>query len=716
MSESVHAISTPALNDSDPARIWRQRAIGAAGIIVLVLLAYLPVIMSGGWIWDDDSYVTGNPHLRTLEGLSTMWMPGNTPQYYPLVFTTFWIEYHLWGLDPQGFHIVNVLLHMANALLLWGLLAKIRVPGSWLIAAVFALHPVHVESVAWVTERKNVLSLFFYLLAASSYLTFDRMRDALPTERRRECWGWYALAVLLYAAALLSKTVTASLPVALLLVMLWQRPWREVVLMRRLLPLAPMFVIGLGLGLHTAYLERTLVGATGDAFDFTFIERLLIASKVTLFYPWKIIWPEPLIFFYPRWTIDQATVASYWSIAVCAAIAATCVWAFVRGWRGPVLALAFFVVTIFPAMGFFNVWPFIYSFVADHFQYHASIGTIVLIGGSAAWLARHRPRVLIAPATVVLVLLFAQTWRHGAIYRDADTVWRDTIAKNPDAWAAHNNLASSLLTQAQHARAAGDDAAARERLHESLDHTTRSLEANPENLSAYTNHGEALRMLGRADEAVPYFRYVVDNAPVPLPRAYFNLGRALYMVGDHDEARRWHEQATEAAPSWPRPHEELGRIAIAAEDFETAITRLERVAALDPTDTRVWETLCALAEQLGRYRDAERYFRSAVDGVPDDRSRMLAMSRLAFFLATCPDTSVRRPREAVDIALRLVSLSERRDPMLLHLLAVAFESAGDESRARAVAAEALARAEEIGGEVFTRHQRALEHQQQSDDD
>ena len=353
-------------------RLW----LGVLGIALTTVVAYRPA-MDGGFIWDDDDYVTNNGLLRSDPGLVRLWEPGQTHQYYPAVFTTFWVEYHLWGLNPRGYHVVNVLLHVANALLLWRVMSLLGIPGAWMIGAVFALHPMHVESVAWITERKNVLSGLFYLLSALAYLRFDPMRDedqdAEPPPHPRR---FYALSLALFVLALLSKSVTASLPVALALVMVLRR---QKVTLRRLLPLVPMLVIGLAASLHTVYLERTTVGAVGAEFDFSFVERCLIASRALLHYPSKLLIPYPLVFIYPRWSIDAGDWRSWVPLLTVFAVAITATIAYLRGRRGPAVAMAFFAVTIFPALGFIDYWPMVYSFVADHFAYLASIGLIALV-------------------------------------------------------------------------------------------------------------------------------------------------------------------------------------------------------------------------------------------------------------------------------------------------------------------------------------------------
>jgi protein O-mannosyl-transferase len=292
----------------EPAEWWRRRLLPAGLLVAITLVAYIPVY-NAGFIWDDDDYVIHNMLLRRgLQGLQWMWTkPGATPQYYPLTHTTFWIEWQLWQADPRGYHVVNVLLHAASSVLLWRVLSRLGLRAAWLAAAVFAVHPVHVESVAWITERKNTLSGMLYLAAMLCYVTGALRRDAAHMLRPPR-WGWYLAALVLFAGAVLSKTVAGSLPAALLLILWWrsgQLPWRHV------LPLLPMLIFAAVMGRFTAHMEATVVGAVGPDWDFTFIERCLIAGRAAWFYAYKLLLPVNLIFIYPRWNIDQSGAWQY---------------------------------------------------------------------------------------------------------------------------------------------------------------------------------------------------------------------------------------------------------------------------------------------------------------------------------------------------------------------------------------------------------------------
>ena len=584
------------------ARLWP-----ALLLVGLTAGAYLPA-MAGGFVWDDDDYVLDNPTLRSFQGLEQIWLqPGTTRQYYPLVHTTYWLEYRLWGLDPTGYHVVNVLLHALSAVLVWRLLRLLQVPGAWAAAALFALHPVHVESVAWITERKNTLSGLFYLGAAWAYLRCEAVRNP----------RWYWAALLLFAAALLSKTVTSTLPAALLLVLWWQgRPLDRA----RLVGLAPFFVLGVSMGLVTMWMEEHSVGAWGPAWDLSPVERCLIAGRALWFYAAKLLLPLQLTFIYPRWEIDATAVWQYLYPAGFLGVAGL-LWALrAHLGRGPLTGLLFFAGTLAPALGFFNTYPMLYSFVADHFQYLASLGPIVLaaVGGSRLLALVGRPAVGPVALALVLAVCSLLTWRQGRIYANLETLWRDTLAKNSDAWIAHNNLAGILeedgqLDQAiRHYRRAlllqpgsaqihlnlADAHQARGEFEAAVRHYRQTLKAAPDQVEAHLNLGNLLLGQKAVEEAIGHYRQALKAAP-DLALAHSNLGAALAARGQDGQAIDHYRRALELKPGFAEAHNNLGRVLAAQGQFEAAIGHYRRALKLKPDYGKARNNLALALRAMG---------------------------------------------------------------------------------------------------------------------
>jgi tetratricopeptide (TPR) repeat protein len=561
----------------------RRETIAAWTLIAATLLAYLPAL-GAGFIWDDDDYVTENRTLEDVGGLRRIWLEvGAVPQYYPLVHTSFWIEHRLWGKHPTGYHVVNVLLHGLNGVLLWRVLRRLAVPGAWVAAAVFVLHPVHVESVAWVTERKNVLSGCFYLLALLAWLrTLDAPADRARAGRR--------FALVAFVGALLSKTVTASLPAVMLLVLWWKRGriGREGGIT------APMFALGAAAGLLTAWMERSVVGAVGEAWSLSLAERVLVAGRALWFYVGKLAWPEPLIFVYPRWNLDTGAPWQ-WLIVVAAAALGAALW-LARGriGRGPCVAAAFFALTLAPALGFLNVYPMRFSFVADHFQYLASIGPIALAVGVAASRAGRRPaaaRAAIALAAVVLLALGARTALQTRMYEDEETLWRATVRLNPEAHIAHNNLGGLLL-----ARAAAEPDRAAGLLDEAERHVRRA--AGIDYPEAHNNLGIVLHQRGEIDAAIASYREALQSRPA-FADAENNLGISLAALGRLDEATRFFALAVQHDPGLANARFNLGTVLLVEGRLEEALLELEAAARLDPDDAATRDRLAEVEARLG---------------------------------------------------------------------------------------------------------------------
>lgn len=608
---------------------------GAAFIVLATIAVYMPAIR-GKFIWDDPDYVINNHTLRTFDGLVEMWTrPQSLPQWYPMVHTTFWVEYQLWELSPLGYHLDNVLVHCASALILWRILKSLEIPGGWLAAAIFALHPVHVESVAWITERKNVLSGLFYLLSLLFYLN-----------ARDEKWlRNYSISLILFIAALLSKSVTASLPAAILVILWWKNgkvKWKDVQ------PLIPFFVLGIAMGLITAYLELHHVGADSERIaelKFLWYERLLIAGRVPFFYAAKLLVPWPLSFIYPRWELDPKW---QWIFpAMLLATLAILVMARNHIGRAPAAAALIFVGTLFPVLGFLNVYPMRFSFVADHFQYHASIALIVL---AAAGFCKHAGRY----GQLVVIPLAILTALRTPVYADPEILWRDTLAKNPESWMVNTNLALVLRERAERS---GDDPsqfdeaeklfdkalllapnihdthtnvgmmlARRGQYEQALFHFREALKVNPNFAPAYYGIGQVYKFLGKTDLAIENYRKALEFSP-KYPEGSYQLAQVLENTGRPGEAVDLYRTAVAGMPNNADARYDLAHCLMTLKQYPEAAANLLEAVRIRPNYLEAWYNLGVTQLLAGRNSEAVQSFQQALQINPQFAPARAALQR-----------------------------------------------------------------------------------------
>ena len=607
----------------------RLRALGVAALAVLVALCYVPALRAG-FVWDDRIFTDA----RAVSEWGDIWRIWLDPRhiqaeahYWPMPYSSFWVEHKLWGFNPAGYHAVNVGLHLANTLLVWHLMRRLQVPGAWLAAAVFAVHPVHVDSVAWVIERKDMLSALFYLGAVAVWLRFRRTATM---------WSYLAVVALL-AAGMLSKSIVVTLPAALLIVAWWQtgRLSRSDVL-----PTIPLFVVALGIALadyvHYAGLDEPRFT------DLTMVERSLIAARSLWFYASKLLWPSDLAVIYPHWEVDAASLAAWGLLAAAVAVAAA-LW-LLRGriGRGPLAGALFFAVTLSPVLGFISFSFTGFSFVADRFQYLASIGaTAVAVAAAARGAARLPERlkpVAAAAAVAVLAVFGALSWRQASVYHSDETYFRHVIGHNPHALGAHVNLSMNFIEEerfedaleaARYGLGFELDAADIVGLHESSGlalaglerpaeaerHYRTALDLEPERHSAMANLAVLLADNERYGEAIDLMGQAVRGQPGDSLR-HMNMGRIEQKRGNYQQAEGHFRQALRIDPRTDRWDHDMGSLSIDLERYAEAEDHLRRAVAADPDDAAVHVDLGVALYHLGDEEAAAASYRRALELEP----------------------------------------------------------------------------------------------------
>ncbi len=566
---------------------------GYAALLVAAIVAYWPAL-NGGMVWDDDGHLTKTA-LQSVHGLWRIWFDlGATQQYYPLLHSAFWLEHRLWGDSMLGYHLVNVVLHALSACLVVAIVRRLELAGAWLAGFVFLLHPVCVESVAWISEQKNAMSVALALGAALAYLSFDRSRAR----------SQYALATVLFVLSLLAKTVTATLPAALLVIFWWKRGRLDS--KRDVLPLAPWLAIGAGAGLFTSWVEKTFIGAQGADFALTFGERALVASRAICFYALKAIWPANLMFTYPHWRIDTSDWREYlYPVAVLGVAGALLMLA--RKRRGPLAAFLIFAGTLFPVLGFLNVYPFRYSYVADHFQYFSMLALIVPAAAAVQpWMRREPYRIA---AVVVVLVLAGLSWRQAGTYADAETLYRDALSKNPESWMAHNGLGNVLVQSG--------------RIEDSIAEYDAAIRLRPGVAEPHLSRGLALSRWDppRGEEAIAEYRKALEIKP-GWAEAHVNLGNALLKAGSQVEAIDEYQAALRLKPDLAEAHNGLGNVLARNERFGAAVDQYQAALRINPDYLEARVNLGTTYARMGRTTDAIAEYRSALEIRPDlDRVR-----------------------------------------------------------------------------------------------
>lgn len=528
--------------------------ISALILVAATVICYLPAL-TAGFIWDDPLLLTENPLIRAPDGLWQIWIGGKAPDFFPLTYTNFWFEWRLFGENATGYHAVNIGLHAACAVLLWRILAALNVPGALFAGLLFAVHPVNAASVAWIAERKNTLSMFFFLASLLCWL-----RDEKTAHRR-----FYWIALVTFLCALLSKTSVVTLPVVFLGLAWWQRGR---ISRRDLQRTIPFFAASLILGVLTVVFQHRDFTSTTLQDPLAF--RVARAGWIVGFYAVKAVWPFPLCLVYPKWDLDLHAPLTWLPVVLLVVFFGGLLWLSRKPWaRHVLMGAGYFVVMLLPVCGFVSMTFFDQAWVADWWMYSALPGLLALIAGAGATISRHggwKQVVVRTLGILVLLGLGSLTWLEARTYESLEINCRHTLACNPLAWGARNNLARELTADGRVEEALqlyreglrlqpdqkltldnlGRTLVTERRFEEALPHCRRVVELNPGYASGHNTLAGALTGLGRFDESVPEFREAVRLQPTRIDYRV-NLIRVLVRMGRIEIATSETRTALQAA-------------------------------------------------------------------------------------------------------------------------------------------------------------------------
>jgi len=577
-------------------------------LILAVVVTYAPVWWAG-FIWDDDSHLTANPCIVGPLGLKEIWTT-NEARFYPLVLTTFWLEHAVWGMAPLPYHLVNLLLHATSAVVLWRVLRKLEVRGAWLGAALWALHPVQMESVAWISEMKNTESCLFYLLTILFFvkgLTLEEQAD-----RGGSNWNC-ALSLLCAALAMACKSSTLLLPVVLCLCVWWvKRRWHW----RDMVGAGPFLLMAIAVGIITTL---TVPHSVTDESHWapSWAGRLATAGSVFWFYLGKLVWPHPLILIYPEWDIDPARWISYVPVATLVLLGFV-LWQQRKSWsRSWWFAFVYYLLTLVPVMGLLGVTSFRYAPVEDHLQYLASMGPLALVGAGLARLSDFtilkRPWLQASLCCGLLMLLGIVSWQRAWVYQNQKTLWMDTLAKNPNCWLGYNVLGFVCFQEG--------------RAEEAMALYEKSLSINPKYSLAHFNLGLVLAEKGKTAEAMAEYRQTLDIDP-GFADAHYNLANDLFQMDRVDDAIFHYRMVLEINPDHIEANNNLGYALFEKGLVGDAIAQYRKALQINPNFFDAHYNLGIALVQAGRIGEAIAEFQEAVRLNPSDLSAQKNLAKV----------------------------------------------------------------------------------------
>jgi protein O-mannosyl-transferase len=676
-----HAASYVTASKARRSQNVRARYWGGASIAALALLAYWPSL-NGQFILDDDLLVTENHLIQARGGLYRIWFTSEAPDYWPVTNTTLWLEWRLWGMNPTGYHVTNLVLHIIASLLVWKILRKLGIPGAWLAALLFAVHPVNVESVAWIAQLKNVLSMLFFLLAILCYLKVDT--QASPQSESQPASGrtasgkiWYGLSLAAFVLAMLSKGSVAILPLLLLLISWWLagRLTKQAIIRT-----VPFFLVAAVLTMVNVWFQTH--GSHTEIRPAGLAERTLGAGAVVWVYLFKALWPLNLAFIYPQWHI-QVSDLQWWLPLLATLVVTIVLWSLCNLPNAPsirqvFLAWCFFCMALVPVMGFIDVGYMKVSLVADHYQYIALLSVVgsvaagwSLLQGMLKGPAKH---AAIASAAFVVLAFAFLTWQQSRLYAGPILLYEDTLAKNPTCWLAHNNLGVALSEGNDWGHATG--------------HFQQALEMKPDSADAlaHNNLGVALTESGDLEEAISHFQRVLQIKP-DYADAEDGLGMALYKAGRTEEAKQHLEQAILLQPDNLKAHSNLAMILTNLGQLDAAIEQSGQAIRINPNYSKAHNNFGIALAEAGRLSEAIDQFAEAIRLRPDDAT--------AYYNFGNALSKSERPEEAIKYYQESLRLKPDYTEAWANL-AAAYADSGRESDAIATGKKALELAQSQG--------------------
>jgi tetratricopeptide (TPR) repeat protein len=582
--------------NKSPVLPWRL-ILQALVIAAAVLLIYWPAL-HGGWLVDDDVAITNNTIVQSPTGLWSIWFePGHQIDYYPVKASVQWMQWRLWGMDTLGYHLTNVLLHIVGALLVWRLLSKFHLRLAWLGGLIFAVHPVQVESVAWISELKNTLSLPPFLLAMCAYLDYE--------EHGKSKDYWLALG--LFLVAMLCKLSVVLFPLVILLYAWWRRGrigWRD------LKASAPFFLISLLVGLITIQ-----SGIWNQRFTHTdpgampvggLLARLDAVGLSLSFCFSKAFLPVGLLPIYPKWTIDPSSTVQFLPWLVLGGVIGW-LWTIRERWgRHALLGLGFFLIYLAPCPGFIPAPDMAFTWVMDHFLYLPIIGLIGLVVAALGRIEIELPASFrfygIGLLAVIVALLAFGSHSYAKMFINQETLWTYELQHNPDAYVAHNNLGNALLGTG--------------RLPEAMEQYELALQIKPDLADTHYNLGNALLQMGRLPEAMEQYEQALRLKP-DYVLAYNNLGDALQQAERLPEAMEQYEQALRLKPEDAETHYNLGHTLLLSGRAPEAIQQFELALQIKPDDAETHYYLGNALFRAGRSPEAIDQYEQALSIKPE---------------------------------------------------------------------------------------------------